>query len=630
MITGRYMKYVPEGFVKSVTGKIRNSYFVSVGFRRVKILFHADKTLVSCRENFSFMPTKLLFRGKETSRNSRRLKTALPKEIRFAPLFAIWVTLLSGFGLTSCIENDIPYPIISGDILGMSVEGQIGSATIDKKNRTVALEVSDSVLLDKLRITQLKISQEATLIVDSTRCIDYAKFPATGFVSLDSIPKRSDTRMDFTSPVAFLLKTYQDYAWKVSVKQTINREIDVENMYGTPVIDAESRQVIIYIAKGKPLNNVKVNKMNLGGSKGKVVPDPTKITDFTTAREFTVYTGGQTENGKLWKVYIYNATEEGGGSATSPLTVFAMTGRAVVSGSIDKGTQPTVEYKETASATWLAVPPSSVQVNGTAFTATIPNLEAQKPYVCRVSNGGKTEEASFTTAVRESLPNGGFEQWSYDTKNSKLVYPWADGGTPFWDTGNKGAVTVGNSNSVPTNDAVKGTAAKLESKYIVIKFAAGNIFAGEYLRTDGTDGVLSFGRSFKALPTSLKFQYKYSPQIINRVDKDKEFGYLEGRMDSCSVYIALTDWSAPMEIRTKKKERELFDKNDPGVIAYGEFVSGASQTTYVEKEIKLEYRSTKRTPKYIVLVATSSKYGDYFTGGEGSTLWLDELELIYN
>lgn len=33
---------------------------------------------------------------------------------------------------------------------------------------------------------------------------------------------------------------------------------------------------------------------------------------------------------------------------------------------------------------------------------------------------------------------------------------------------------------------------------------------------------------------------------------------------------------------------------------------------------------------YIVIVASASKYGDYFTGGDGSTLWLDELSIEYD
>lgn len=32
----------------------------------------------------------------------------------------------------------------------------------------------------------------------------------------------------------------------------------------------------------------------------------------------------------------------------------------------------------------------------------------------------------------------------------------------------------------------------------------------------------------------------------------------------------------------------------------------------------------------LVIVASSSALGDYFTGWRGSTLWIDELELVYD
>ena len=39
--------------------------------------------------------------------------------------------------------------------------------------------------------------------------------------------------------------------------------------------------------------------------------------------------------------------------------------------------------------------------------------------------------------------------------------------------------------------------------------------------------------------------------------------------------------------------------------------------------------SSNRKPTDIILVGSASRYGDYFTGSTGSTLWLDDLELIY-
>lgn len=57
---------------------------------------------------------------------------------------------------------------------------------------------------------------------------------------------------------------------------------------------------------------------------------------------------------------------------------------------------------------------------------------------------------------------------------------------------------------------------------------------------------------------------------------------------------------------------------------------GEDVDTYVPFEVRLDYRSTSRVPKYLLITASASKYGDYFTGGNGATLWLDDLELVYD
>lgn len=176
------------------------------------------------------------------------------------------------FTLASCvIEDDIPYPVVDGAILSMEVEGQragedgqSAEATINNTDRTVTLFVNDSVDISNLKIKRLKITDGAVLVGDSTACVDIKNFPMTGFASLDSISSTANTRVDFTSPVSFTISTYQDYKWKVTVKQIINREIDVTNQVGNAVIDAYNRNVIIYVSPEQSLRNLQVNKMNLG------------------------------------------------------------------------------------------------------------------------------------------------------------------------------------------------------------------------------------------------------------------------------------------------------------------------------------------------------------------------------
>lgn len=526
--------------------------------------------------------------------------------------------------LTACIENDIPYPYREGSISEFVLEGQSGNVEINKVDRVITVNVDDAVDIRSLQIKKMLVTNDAKIVIDSLYCIDYKNFPRIGFVSLDSLPKTANTRLNFSSPVSLILKTYQEYPWKITVNQVINRKIEVSNQFGQPIIDEHNKQIIVYVSKEQRLDNVKVTEMALGGTAGIVTPDPTTVTDFSRPRNFTVTRFGEEEK---WTVTILHSE---GGIVSGEENV-VMVKQILVSGGIQEGKIPIIEYKEKKASDWTTLPENNIAVQGTTFSATIQGLNSSTTYVYRISVDGKVgSETECTTAAEVALTNGGFEDWN---KDEKLWNPWSQNGTSFWDTGNKGAITIGESNTVPTDDTSTGVgkAAKLESKFIAVagigKFAAGNIFSGVYVRTDKTNGVLSFGRSFTTYPSALKFYYKYTSQEINKCN-DSDYEYLKGRPDSCHIYIALTDWSEPYEIRTKKADRQLFDKNDKNIIAFGEFVSSEDVSSYTEQIIKLNYRS-HRTPKYILVVATASKYGDFFTGGEGSTLWLDEMELVY-
>ena len=535
--------------------------------------------------------------------------------------------------IASCaIENDIPYPIVDGSILDITVEGQCAAegssssqATIDKNSYTVKLYVDDTVDLHNLRITKLTVSNDATLLIDSTVCNNYAKFPTVGFGSLDDIPISSDTRVDFSNTVKMTLRTYQDYDWKITVEQIVKRSVVMENQIGNAIIDAINRNVIVYVSKDQRLDQIKVTTFDLGGEHGTVYPDPTAETyyDFSQPRTFYVSQGWE-ETSLIWTVYVYQ-TEE---SASGEVSVFSRATSATLSGSVQSGKEPVIEYKKTTDSDWTTQPSSSIEISGTNYTTLLQQLTPGTEYECRVSVDGTTVGSqNFSTAPATPLTDGSFDNWNQD---GKLWNPWPTGGTSFWDTGNKGAVTISDSNSIPTDETCNGSglAASLESKYLVLKFAAGNIFTGSYVKTVGTNGVLSFGRPFTSFPSKLRINYKYTSATIDKVGEDA-LSYLKGRPDSCHIYIALTDWDEPREIRTRPSERQLFDKTDSKIIAYAELVQGSSTSTYQQKDLVLDYRYTNRTPKYIVVVATASKYGDFFTGGVGSKLWLDNFELIY-
>lgn len=538
---------------------------------------------------------------------------------------------LAMFGACA-IENDIPYPIVEGSIQAIEVEGQCDAegnsstqATINKKEQTVQLYVDDTVNPAKLRITKLSVTNQAVVVpVNDIQCISRENFPPNGFESLSELPASADTRMNFSQPVGMTLRTYQDYQWTVNVNQVVNRNIVLENQIGNAVIDVTNRKAVVYVTTEQPLDKVAVKSFQLGGQHGTVTPDPTETATFDFSQPCKFFVKHAWEDfSHEWEVFVYQKKEEGGENL-----LFPMSTKSIINGTVTAGKKVKVEYKRETDANWKELADAYILVNGTQFTATLHNLQPGTSYLYRITIGTQTgEEVGFKTAPATPLTDGDLDNWHQD---GRLQNPWAAGGTSFWDTGNRGATTIGNSNTLPTDETCngKGKAAMLESKYLAVKFAAGNLFTGSYLKTTGTNGVLSFGRPFSAFPTKLRFHYKYQSTTINKIGEDA-LEYLKGRPDSCHVYIALTDWDEPREIRTRPSERQLFDKNDPKIIAYAELIKGENVNSYEQVDLTLDYRALNRTPKYIAVIATASKYGDYFTGGEGSKLWLDNFELIY-
>jgi hypothetical protein len=160
------------------------------------------------------------------------------------------------------------------------------------------------------------------------------------------------------------------------------------------------------------------------------------------------------------------------------------------------------------------------------------------------------------------------------------------------------------------------------------KFAAGNVFAGVYAGTDGTDGIIDMGRPFNTRPSQFKGYYRYETGAVDYSSTDL---LPKGTNDIGSIFVAIGDWDAPFTVRTKESNRTLFDPNDPHIIAYGELNkdSNTEGDGMVPFTINLDYRATDRIPTYIIIVASASKYGDYFSGSSKSTMWLDDLELVY-
>ena len=282
--------------------------------------------------------------------------------------------------------------------------------------------------------------------------------------------------------------------------------------------------------------------------------------------------------------------------------------------------------------------------NGPRFKAVVGGRTIGKTYEYVTSYNQKPGVTVATVTQRSpmtwTLPNAGFEDWQLSTPY--LIY--GSGQEMFWDSGNHGSSTMKKNVTVPeSNIKHSGNySIKLESQFVGIgslgKFAAGNVFIGEYLDTKGTNGVLGWGRPFKDTPKQIKGYVKYTPGIVKYTNSGAP-DIIEGQPDKGIIYVALLDDDMvtqgdknypgyPVVVRTE--DAHLFDKNARNVIAYGELIfdKATEGTGLIEFTIDLDYYRRGETPSYIIFTASASKGGDFFAGGP-SIMWLDDIQLIY-
>lgn len=517
---------------------------------------------------------------------------------RLSYIFIFPVLCLAAM-LSGCIKNNIPYPRIQANFVTLEASGQTGTTQIDTVNRVATITLPEDANIYSVRISGYSLTPGAH-IVDNP----------------------FGNPVDLSEPIYVYLELYQSYLWSITAVQNIERYFEVSGQMGETAIDVPGHRVVVYVRSGTDLKEISVIRAKLASTAAAMTPDLLEGGTFDGSKPFTVTTDTYGHK-EVWTVYVQTVEE-----AVTTVGVDAWTCVAWVQGQGEAGLDNGFEYRITGSEAWTKLPESQVTHNGGAFTGCIMHLSPETNYEVRAySDDNYGSILSFTTGKELQVPNSDFENWWLD---KRVWCPWAEDGEPYWGTGNQGAATVGQSNTVPTDDTPTGTgrAAKLETKWIVVKLAAGNIFTGTYIRTDGTNGVLSFGRPFTERPVRVQGMYKYTGAIIDRASN--EFKNLIGQPDTCSVWAALIDSDEPYEIRTNPNNRRLFNPDGPEVIAYGQLLNAETITSYVPFDFELKYKSTSRVPKYLIICASASKYGDYFTGGAGATMYIDDIKLVYD
>ena len=367
---------------------------------------------------------------------------------------------------------------------------------------------------------------------------------------------------------------------------------------------------------------------------GRIVTKLTAIDDNNKQREVT------------WNLVASNATVV----TTEAIPYEIWASKATLHGKVT-GTlaaTPKFQYRvKSSGASWTTV---DADLAESTFSKEITGLTPGTIYEYQAMDGTQASSVTceFTTEAAFQPENAGFEFIS----GSKPTLIYGDKQQMWWDTGNHGSSAANGPDVTVADKTVKHSGNQsvlLSSKVagvpgVFTKFAAGNLFVGDYLRTDGTDGVLGWGRPCYSRPTALRVWVRYEPGTVNQGSGKK---ITKGETDKGIIYIAVGDWSGqedkgqkwPFIVKTKDAS-SLFSAqkgtySGDGIIGYGEKTFDEAYNdgeNLKELIINLDYDNFggyQRKPTSIIIVASSSKFGDYFEGSDTSKMWLDDMELIY-
>ncbi|MBQ4183373.1 MAG: PCMD domain-containing protein [Bacteroidales bacterium] len=515
--------------------------------------------------------------------------------------------LLGLLALWGCIRNDLDYPTIIGNILSFEVEGA-RRVIIDTDAREVVVELEESADPSAVVFKSMEITPEA---------------------SCEALPGVLDLR----KPIELLLTTYQEYRWKISATQPVERYVRCRNQMREASFNPEEKSVFVYVPDNQPLSKLVIEDMKLELEGSEIVSTTgyrasldavEKITepvsfpmtlDCVMERSFEVKVKGGTV---VWTMKAFQLEVN---TLVSDIDAHCYSAR--VRGMFSSGETPDVQYHKVGDSEWISVEDESV--NGVGVTALISSLEEDTEYVCRIVDGESlSPEVTFRTLRPVQPENMGFDDWY---QSGKVWYPFPQGGPKVWDSANEATASFSGSATTPDDSfSIKGRSVKLVSSYAVVKFASGSIFMGSYVGLHGMGAKLDWGIPFGSKPASLSGHIAYSPAPINYVEPP--YQGLKGQNDTGHIQIILADWDEPFRVDSTDK-KYLDCENDPGIIGYGRYSLSEATDGFIPFTMDVEYRNS-RIPKWLVIVAAYSSLGDYFTGGEGSTLWLDELVLNYD
>lgn len=247
---------------------------------------------------------------------------------------------------------------------------------------------------------------------------------------------------------------------------------------------------------------------------------------------------------------------------------------------------------------------------------------------------------AFVASAAPQLDNYDLNKW-YQTA-TEYYEPGESAATTIWGTGNRGTQLLNKLATIPKDLGNENLAAQMETLdngplgiLFGTPISSGSLFTG-FFNADNIDpsnpeAAIEFGTPFAGRPNALRLKYSYEPGAVNKDQSGTELNY----NDACDIYALLevrldnsiqrlgTAWFRSDDLQSGLATIEIlftYGVLDASFPAYMQPTNGL----YVDEEQALYI-----LPTHITFVASSSFDGANFAGAVGSTLVVDDIELIY-
>ncbi len=217
---------------------------------------------------------------------------------------------------------------------------------------------------------------------------------------------------------------------------------------------------------------------------------------------------------------------------------------------------------------------------------------------------------SFTSLAQTTIPNGDFENWLSVGQNTERPTNWSSNksGRGFASAGPK--TCSRDTNGYTGMYCAKVTTAALGAIIVNGSLTTGVVVANTFSAAEGyLADVDTVRNAFSGRPDSIVFWYKYT-----QVGTD--YPNVQVRLHVGSVY----NPEAPVNNNHPDSSVNIIGRalwNGPA----------SNQATWARASVPMVYADS-RTPQYIFVTTTSS--GNLAAPGTGSTLWLDNIQAVYN